>query len=82
VKEEQFFHEVASECLKEILTKYNIQDKLQSTLKTSSSMFKSHYTDVCDGLSGKLSVVSSNCYDIVDCFYAEYEKTKDSRAFG
>lgn len=26
--------------------------------------------------------MSSTAYDIVDCFYAEYEKTKDSRAFG
>lgn len=45
-------------------------------------MYKSHYVDVCENQSGKLNVVSSNCYDIVDCFYAEYEKTKDSREFG
>jgi len=45
-------------------------------------MFKSHYIDVCDSLTGKLNVASSNSYDIVDCFYAEYEKTKDSRVFG
>lgn len=33
-------------------------------------------------MKDKLQVVTSNCYDIVDCFYAEYEKTKDSRQFG
>lgn len=45
-------------------------------------MFKSHYTNVCDGMSEKLSVVSSNVYDIPDYFYSEYEKNKDSREFG
>jgi disulfide oxidoreductase YuzD len=62
--------------------KYNIADKLPSTLKTSSSMFKSHYIDICEKLSDKLQVVSSNTYDIEDYFYSEYEKTKDSRTFG
>lgn len=82
IKETQFFHEVATICLKNVLTKYNLVDKLPSTLKTSSSMFKSHYTDICDRMSDKIQVVSSNCYDIVDFFYAEYEKTRDSRDFG
>ena len=82
VKEEQFFHEVASQCLKEVLKKHNVEDKLQSTLKTSSSMFKSHYVDICNTMSDKLQVVGQNCYDIIDCFYAEYEKTRDSREFG
>lgn len=45
-------------------------------------MFKTHYTDICDDMSDKLKVVSSNAYDIEDCFYSEYEKTKDSRVFG
>ena len=26
--------------------------------------------------------MTSNSYDIVDCFWAEYDKTKDSREFG
>ncbi|CDW86981.1 sam dependent carboxyl methyltransferase [Stylonychia lemnae] len=81
-KETQFYHEVAGVCLKNLLQKYNLADKLQSTLKTSSSMFKSHYIDICDKYNEKIQVVSSNSYDIIDYFYAEYERTKDSRQFG
>lgn len=81
-KETQYFHEVAVICLKNVLTKYDLVDKLPSTLKTSSSMFKTHYTDICDTMNDKLQVVSSNAYDIVDFFYAEYEKTRDATEFG
>ena len=33
-------------------------------------------------MDDKLQVVCSTSYDIIDCFYQEYEKTKDSRTFG
>jgi len=82
LKENQFFHEVAAMCLKEVLDKYKIADKIQSTLKTSSSVFKSHYVNICEEMNDKLNVAVANSYDITDCFYDEYQKTKDSRVFG
>jgi hypothetical protein len=56
--------------LRDILKKYNLEDKLPSTLKTSVSMQKKHYTDVCD--KEGIHVVSAKAYDIVDCFAQEY----------
>jgi hypothetical protein len=53
---------------------------LPSTLKTSVSMQKKHYTEVCD--KEGIHVVSAKAYDIVDCFAHEYKSTKDSRVFG
>ena len=47
-KESKFFEDIASICLKDILKRYKLEDKLPSTLKTSVSMLKRHYTDVCD----------------------------------
>lgn len=51
-------------------------------MKTSSTLYKSHYVEVCENDAFKIQVATSNCYDIVDCFAAEYEKTKDLRTFG
>lgn len=82
VKENQFFHEVAAVCLKTVLEKHGLAAKIQSTLKTSSSVFKSLYVGVCAEMSDRLEVASANSYDIIDCFYDEYQKTKDSRSFG
>ena len=51
-------------------------------MKTSVSMFKSHYAEVCEGLSDKLNVLSLNSYDVVDIFYRDYEITLDKNALG
>jgi hypothetical protein len=81
-KETQFFHEVTVNCLKPLLAKHNLVDKLPSTLKTSSTVYKRNYVEVCENEVENIKVATSNCYDIVDCFAAEYEKTKDLRTFG
>lgn len=48
MKESQFFHDVASLCLRDVLRKHKLEEKLPSTLKTSVSMLKRHYTEVCE----------------------------------
>lgn len=53
---------------------------MPSTLKTSVSMLKRHYTEVCDNEG--IHVVSAKSYDVVDCFAHEYKITKDSRELG
>ena len=53
---------------------------MPSTLKTSVSMLKRHYTDVCDKLN--IKVANANAYDVIDCFEQEYQRTGDSRVFG
>lgn len=78
--ENKFFQDIAQDCLKKILEKYNIADKLPSTLKTSVSMLKKHYTDVCD--KEGINVVQAKSYDVVDCFAQEYKTTKNSRVLG
>lgn len=65
--------------LKDVLNKYGLIDKLPSTLKTSVSMLKRHYTDICDTMADKLTVSNAESYDVVDCFYEEYARTRDSR---
>lgn len=78
--ERQFFKEVATICLRNILKKHNLEDKMPSTLKTSVSMLKKHYTDVCD--KEGIHVVSAQAYDVPDCFAFDYKKTRDSRVLG
>jgi hypothetical protein len=68
---------VASICLKNIFCQYGLEDKMPSTLKTSVSMIKRHYKDVCEQQG--IHVVSAKAYDVVDCFAHEYKLTKDSR---
>lgn len=80
IREHQFFKEVASICLRDILKKYRLEDKLPSTLKTSVSMLRRHYTDVCEKQG--IRVVAAKSFDIVDCFAQEYKLTKDSRVLG
>ena len=53
---------------------------MPSTLKTSVSMLKRHYTDVCHEQG--IHVVSAKPYDVIDCFAHEYKLTKDSRVLG
>lgn len=81
IKESKFFATIAQELLTEVLTEHDLLDKLPSCLKTSVSMKPSHYTDVVNKL-GSLQISSMNTYDVVDCFWQEYEKTKDSKVFG
>jgi len=80
LKESNFFQDIASICLRDILKKYRLEDKLSSTLKTSVSMLKRHYTDICQ--KEGIHVVSAKSYDVVDCFAQEYKMTHDSRVFG
>jgi hypothetical protein len=70
-REAQFFKEVASICLRDILAKHKLEDKMPSTLKTSVSMLKRHYTEVCEREG--IHVVSAKSYDVVDCFAQEYK---------
>jgi len=79
-QESKFFQDIASICLRDILRRYKLEDKMPSTLKTSVSMLKSHYTDVC--AEQKINVVSAKAYDVVDCFAREYKSTKNSRVLG
>ncbi len=53
---------------------------MPSTLKTSVSMLKRHYTEVCE--KEGIHVVSAKPYDVVDCFAQEYRQTRDSRVLG
>ena len=71
VQESQFFKDVATLCLRNILRKYSLEDKMPSTLKTSVSMLKRHYTEVCEREG--IHVVSAKPYDVIDCFAHEYK---------
>ena len=68
--------------LTDVLNKYGLLDKMPSTLKTSVSMLKRHYTDICESMSDKLTVSNATSYDVADCFYEEYSRTRDSRQLG
>lgn len=50
-------------------------------MKTSVSVFKRHYVDICNSFED-VSVISSTDYNVEDIFYFEYERTKDSDMFG
>lgn len=50
-------------------------------MKTSISVYKQHYLDICNSITN-LEVVSSNDFDVRDIFYDEYVETKDSLVFG
>lgn len=80
LRESKFFQDIASICLRDILKKHRLEDKLPSTLKTSVSMLQRHYTEVCQ--KEGIHVVSAKAYDVVDCFAQEYHRTHNSRVFG
>ncbi|CDW76017.1 sam dependent carboxyl methyltransferase [Stylonychia lemnae] len=80
-KENEFYHEVATQVLKKVLTKYNVEDKISSCMKTTVSVYKSHYLDICNSIPD-LHVVSSNDFDVKDIFYHEYIETNDLKTFG
>jgi len=70
-KESSFFGEVASVLLKSVLDKHGIAQHAHACMKTTVSVHKQHYVDVCDQIGDKINLVSANCYDVVDIFYRE-----------
>jgi hypothetical protein len=71
-KETNFFGKVASVLLKSVLEKYGIEQHAHACMKTTVSVFKQHYVDVCNELGNtKINLVSANCFDVVDIFHRE-----------
>jgi hypothetical protein len=81
-KEFDFFKDVTHILLKEVLTRHKIEHVLPHVLKTTTSMLKSHYTDVNDSHKDKVTQVAAVDYEIPDIFAEEYLKTKDEKVFG
>jgi hypothetical protein len=52
-------------------------------MKTTVSVQKQHYVDVCNELANaKIKFVSVNCFDIVDIFQKELTETGGKQRFG
>lgn len=51
-------------------------------MKTTVSVHKQHYVDVCDEIGDKISLVSANCYDVIDIFHRDYQANGDKAVFG
>jgi hypothetical protein len=51
-------------------------------MKTSVSVYKEHYTQICNSMPEHLTLVSANDYDVVDIFHNEYTQTQDKKNFG
>ncbi len=81
-KEESLLKKATQVLLKGIMAKYNIDDKIQSTLKTSTKMQKRHFTQIAEELKDKIEVAGQNLYEIDDVHFTDYEKTKDAETFG
>lgn len=81
-KESFFFGEVASVLLKSVLEKYGIAEHLHACMKTSVSVHKEHYIEVCEQLSDKINLVSANCFDVADIFWDEFKETGNKEIFG
>lgn len=62
--------------LKDVLKKHHIEDKIAGCMKTSISLFKHHYLDICNSFDN-LEVISANDVDVKDIFYHEYVETQD-----
>ncbi len=83
VKESAFFGKVATVLLKGVLEKYNIAQHIHACMKTTVSVHKQHYLDVCEELgNSKINLVSANCYDVVDIFHRDLQETGDKAHFG
>ena len=82
MKESNFFGEVASDLLQKVLSKYGIEQHAHACMKTTVSVNKQHYVDVCDQIADKINLVSANCFDVVDIFHREYVQTGDKSLFG
>jgi hypothetical protein len=67
--------------LKDVLIKYGIEDKIAHCMKTTISVYKEHYINICKSFDD-IEVVGSDDYNVIDLFYTEYEKTKDADLFG
>jgi len=67
--------------LRKVLIKYGVEDKIASCMKTTVSVYKSHYLDIINNIKG-LSVLSSNDFDVKDIFYHEFLETKNLEVFG
>ena len=80
-KENEFFNAVATLVLKDVLKKHGLEDKIAHCMKTTISVYKQHYLDICNNIPG-LEVVSSNDFDVKDIFYHEYVETRDAQVFG
>jgi hypothetical protein len=82
-KESAFFGKVASVLLRGVLDKYEIAEHAHACMKTTVSVLKQHYVDVCDELGdAKIKLVSANCFDVVDIFHRELTETGDKERFG
>ena len=80
-KENEFFHEIATLVVKDVLKKHNLEDKIAGCMKTTISLYKQHYIDVCNSFD-TVEVISSNDFDVKDIFYHEYVETQDREVFG
>lgn len=81
-KESEFFGEVASQLLKDVLTKYGIAEHAHACMKTTVSVLKQHYVEVCEEIGDKVNLVSAKDYDVIDIFHEEYKQTGDKKHFG
>jgi hypothetical protein len=76
-KESEFFGEVATILLKDVLDKYGATEHAHACMKTSVSVHKQHYVDVCSEIGDKINLVSANCYDVIDIFHRDYIASGD-----
>lgn len=67
--------------MKEVLKKHGIEDKIAGCMKTTVSVYKRHYIEICNSYPD-LKVIGSNDYNVDDIFYHEYERTRDAEVFG
>lgn len=84
-KESQFFGEVAQILLKQVLDKYGIAEHAHACMKTTVSVYKQHYLEVCAEIADKISVVSADDYNVTDIFWRDFteeaSETKGDKAY-
>ena len=51
-------------------------------MKTTVSVHKQHYLDVCSEIGDKINLVSANCFDVIDIFHRDYLASGDKAEFG
>lgn len=71
-KEIEFFGDVAKILLRQVLDKYGVAEHAHACMKTTVSVNKQHYVDVCNEIGDKINLVSANCFDVVDIFHRDY----------
>lgn len=67
--------------LREVLKKHGLEHLAHHCMKTSISMFKQHYLDICNKFDD-IKVINDKEYDVEDIFYHEYVRTHDADLFG